>query len=383
MPNVIDAIKAQLSENEVQPAADSGQPDPSDQPHDPAVAALRELLPNTATLAMVCEELTILPAEIDKLHETGLLVESESVYVPGISLPNDHWKMPGGYTGESIARAIVASDLDWERTQLSRDRQRYSVEELIEPKTLYPTRFIFAELQIDQEVLRDALDIETRDVAAAYILGGVLGPVLASLQSRGLRVFIPAGTVQSAVVTLREREREAAGPEETDVQYAIRRQREHQERIDSDRRFKMLCEYGDLVRRDGTHSETQIERLGELLLLLGFNETRYNADVQAISHMDFLETINCPEEIENSIQAQKDSREEWKILQKLELTLPEKINTARVAFMRAAANVRDVANAPKEIEALRTEKSYLFIDSEVAESAPEPSEPSILDQLSQ
>ena len=117
--------------------------------------------------------------------------------------------MPGGYTGESIARAIVASDLDWERTETSKNRQRYSVEELIEPKTMYPTRFIFTELQIDQEVLRDALDIETRDVAAAYILGSGSGPVLASLQSRGLRVFLPAGTVESGVAAIREREREA------------------------------------------------------------------------------------------------------------------------------------------------------------------------------
>ena len=138
-----------------------------------------------------------------------------------------------------------------------------------------------------------------------------------------------------------------------------------------------------MVRRDGTHTEARLARLGELISLLGFDERRYSDDVQAVKQMSYLESINNAKEIENSLQTQDDLREEWKILQKLERSLPEKINVARIAFLRASAEVREAVNAPNEIESLRNLKPYLFEDNELAESAPEPSEPSILDQLSQ
>ena len=322
----------------------------------------------------------MLPGETDQLVESGLLIEAPRVYIPGVGHPNEYWIPTDAYTSQSIASAIIEMGLSWERSETSINRQKFTVSQLVEAGTLYPITFVMTALQIDPDSLRDALDLDTNNpISTAYIRGQVLASALTFLQEQNVRVFLPEGMVSDGVRAINASDEPDIDPDETGIQFALRRQREHEERIETDRRYQALCEYGALVKIDGVQSNNQLLKLGSLMSLLGFDERRYQSDVKAVNEMSSLQEISNGKSIDEAVAHHEKLREDYQALKLMELRLPEQIGEARVNMHRASSYLREVHNAPLEIERLRTEKPFLFIDSEISE----PSEPDdILTQLS-
>lgn len=310
---------------------------------------IADLLPRPeCTAADLRDEIGLLPGDVKKLREAGKIgvrnrgrVEFFKTY--------------------AVAREIVAHDIPWKRTRLSLDRERYSFEELIDYDTLYPTQQTIEKVGVDQYTLAAAMDLSDVRKFSSHIAGGTLIRALRVCQQRGVRVFLRADFLQPALEKLKPAPAPVAPPVNP-VDDAIN---QHQAKLREEREqreFALLSEWGRFVRLRGELTNSQLLRVGEIAVELGYDGRQYQRDVQTLETAEHLKNLQSEEAQAKARKALDDACAKHKELQRQEMELPRLIQKASGESQVARRHLNDCLGASSRITEMANKQPHLFED---------------------